>query len=133
MTIMKLPWERAVLAVINHAGVVLKRDNAVVPINALAILGAIVCFGAAYLLPQLSVSLVVCGIALLGFAVAAYFILLFRDPDRLQSEKYQLAQAKMQQMIVAKELTRPLTSEELPPAVSNPALPMPELPEGDGK
>lgn len=54
---------------------------------------------------------VVCVLAALG----AYFFLLFRDPDRLQSEKYQL-QIKALQMLVPKEgpALDPETVEVLP-------------------
>ncbi len=52
-------------------------------------------------------------------ALAVYFILLFRDPDRLQSEEYQL-QVKQLQAIVSKEGSQldPDTLESLPNPLS---------------
>ena len=35
------------------------------------------------------------GTLLLGVTIVAYFILLFRDPDRLQSEEYRLRQREL--------------------------------------
>lgn len=119
---MKPPWEKILLGIATQAGAVVKRDNAAAPINALALLGGAICFVAAYYLPSLALPLVVTGIVLFGLAAVAYFVLLFRAPSRLQSEKYQLAHARMQQTLIGKELSRPLMANELSPPISNPAL-----------
>ncbi|HZZ61936.1 MAG TPA: hypothetical protein VFE63_12295 [Roseiarcus sp.] len=41
------------------------------------------------------VALFATGVLLLAVTVVAYFILLFRDPDRLQSEEYRLRQREL--------------------------------------
>ncbi len=128
VSIVKPPWERAVLGVVNQAGAILKRDNAVAPISAFSLIGATVCFGACYFIPAYGHSFVYAGLALLMLPPIAYFIFLFRDPNRLQSEKYQITQARLQQVVLGKELSRPLAASDLPPPVSNPALPPPEPP-----
>lgn len=128
----KPPWERAVLGVVNQAGAILKRDNALAPISAFSLIGAAICFGAAYFVPAYGHDFVYAGLALLTPPPIAYFIFLFRDPNRLQSEKYQLTQARLQQVVLGKELSKPLAESDLPPPVSNPALPPPEpLTEGE--
>ena len=119
---MSATWDRVLLGVINQAGAIIKRDNALAPMTVLSLCGFIGCLVGAYFLPSAIYPLVYTGLGLLVLGALAYFLLLFRDPERLQSERYQLAHERIQQMILAKELPRPLLATELAPPIQNPAL-----------
>jgi|SRR5579863_4126093 hypothetical protein len=119
---MSATWDRVLLGVINQAGAIIKRDNALAPMTVLSLCGLISCLLGAYFLPSAIYPLVYTGIGLVALASIAYFILLFKDPGRLQSEKYQLAQERIRQMVFAKELAKPLLATDLAPPTQNPAL-----------
>jgi hypothetical protein len=55
------------------------------------------CLGAAVFIPDRAFRFVLIAVPALAMvaAIVAYFILLFRDPDRLQSEEYQIRQTEL--------------------------------------
>ena len=127
---MKSSWDRVLLAIVSQAGAIVKRDNAFAPIAAYVIFAGVACLAGAFWLPVARVLLIAIAIFLFLCPVVAYFVLLIKDPDRLHSEKYQLARARLQQVVLGKELSRPLTAAEFPPPITNPAQPAPALPPG---
>ncbi len=95
------------------------RSSALNPLLWLAALGGLLCFPAAYFMSDYAGWLLSIGAICVLSPIPAYIYFAFKDPNRLQSEEYQLQQQQIQLMQGREKVEVITANQELIP---NPAL-----------
>ena len=98
------------------------KSSALNPLLWLAALAGVLCFGAADITPAYQGILISVGIVCILSPIPAYAYFAFKDPDRLQSEEYQIKRHQMQLMQGQQSGGIAITEGQL---VENPMLKLP--------
>ena len=103
----------------SFLGQVHVRNSALNPLLWLAGGGGLICFPAAYFMPNFGALLICVGVICVLSPIPAYIFFALKDPNRLQSEEYQLQQQHMQLRQGRENVEVLSVQEEL---ISNPEL-----------